>query len=457
MPKALIVEDDPTSLSALAELVQREGFAVDTAKTARDARNRFKQSVPDVVLADLVLPDGNAMEMVRELGAESGSEFVLITGHASVETAVEALRMGASDYLTKPLDIARLKTVLANIARRREMQEEIERLRNELRQLGRFGALIGSSPRMGQVYDLLAKVASTNATVLIVGESGTGKDVVAQTLHELSRRRKEPFLPLNCGAISPNLIESELFGHERGSFTGADRTHRGYFERASGGTLFLDEITEMPLELQVKLLRVLETGTVMRLGGERPIEVDVRVIAATNRVPEEAVTDGKLREDLYYRLKVFPVALPPLRERAGDVELLASYFVQELNKTEDTEKDLTPEALARLRMHHWPGNVRELKNVLHRAYIMAEREITAESLPAEVGQGQNATSTTGAGSSAPMLHVPVGSSVADVEKRLIMATLDRLEGDKQRAAEILGISVKTLYNRLNAYKDEPAS
>jgi DNA-binding NtrC family response regulator len=455
MPRALIVEDDPASLSALAELVQQEGFAVDTAKTARDARNRFKETVPDVVLADLVLPDGSAMEMLQELGLESGSEIVLITGHASVETAVEALRMGACDYLTKPLDMARLKTVLANIARRRELQEEIGRLRAELRQLGRFGSLVGSSSRMGQVYDLLAKVAPTNATVLIVGESGTGKDMVAQTLHDLSRRRKEPFLPLNCGAISPNLIESELFGHERGSFTGADRTHRGYFERASGGTLFLDEITEMPLELQVKLLRVLETGMVMRLGGERPVDVDVRVIAATNRVPEDAVTDGKLREDLYYRLKVFPVALPPLRERAGDIDLLASHFVHELNKDEGTAKELTPETLARLRAHHWPGNVRELKNVLHRAYILADREITATSLPAEVGQGQVPISAL-ADSSSSMLQVPVGSSVADVEKRLIIATLDRLEGDKQKAAEVLGISVKTLYNRLNAYKDEPA-
>jgi DNA-binding NtrC family response regulator len=447
MPHALVVEDDETSLTALAELVEHEGFAVATARSIADARQSMLNP-PDVLLVDLMLPDGKGLELLYDLG-DVRPEVVLITGHASVDTAVQALRMGAVDYLMKPVDTGRLKTVLANVARRLELKEEIDSLRGELRKLGHFGSLIGASTQMNQVYDLVSRVAPTDATVLITGESGTGKDVVAQTLHSLSRRRKGPFLPLNCGAISPNLIESELFGHERGSFTGADRLHKGYFERASEGTLFLDEITEMPLELQVKLLRVLETGTVMRLGGERPLEVDVRVLAATNRMPEEALREGRLREDLFYRLKVFPVHLPPLRERGGDLSLLADHFLQEHNRTESTSKKLTQSAMSRLRTHHWPGNVRELKNILHRAYILADVEIDADCLPVEVGAGVGPAEESHGG---PTLHLPLGITIEEAERRLILATVEQASGDKQEAARILGVSLKTLYNRLNAYK-----
>ena len=282
--------------------------------------------------------------------------------------------------------------------------------------------------------------------MLVTGESGTGKELVAETVHALSRRRKAPFLPLNCGAISPNLIESELFGHERGSFTGADRTHRGYFERAAGGTMFLDEITEMPFELQVKLLRVLETASVIRIGGERPITVDVRVIAATNRQPEEAVAQGKLREDLLYRLKVFPLHLPPLRERGDDVDLLADYFLGLLNAAEGTQKTFSRGALQRLRGHDWPGNVRELKNLVHHAFILADDEIGTDSLPQDLG---GALPQSGAS-----LHVKVGISLAEADRRLIVATLNECAGDKRKAAATLGISLKTLYNRLKAYNDQ---
>jgi DNA-binding NtrC family response regulator len=308
---------------------------------------------------------------------------------------------------------------------------------------------------MNQVYDLITRVAPTEATVLITGESGTGKDVVAQTLHSLSRRRKGPFLPLNCGAISPNLIESELFGHERGSFTGADRMHKGYFERASGGTLFLDEITEMPLELQVKLLRVLETGMVMRLGGEHPFAVDVRVLAATNRSPEDALREGRLREDLFYRLKVFPLHLPPLRERGSDLGLLVEHFLQEHNRAETTNKKLTESAFARLQAHHWPGNVRELKNVMHRAYILADVEIDVDCLPAEIEAGGGVVQDP----HGPTLHLPLGVTIEEAERRLILATVEQAGGDKQEASRILGVSLKTLYNRLNAYKadDSPGA
>jgi two-component system, NtrC family, response regulator AtoC len=456
MPRALVVEDDRSSLAALLELVEREGFSTRSADGLRAARVALEEEAPDLVLTDLMLPDGSGMELV-EAASAVGAQAVLITGHASVETAVDALRRGAADYLTKPVDLARLKAILANVTRTRELQAEIGSLRGELRKLGRFGPLVGASPEMGAVYDLIARVAPTDATVCVMGESGTGKELIAQAVHGLSRRRKGPFVPVNCGAVSPSLIESTLFGHERGSFTGADRLHRGVFEQASGGTLFLDEVTEMPAELQVKLLRVLETGTVMRVGGERAVGIDVRVVAATNRVPEQAVHEGKLREDLWYRLNVFPIALPPLRERAGDVEALAEHFLTELNAANGTHKRWHEAAVAAMRRYAWPGNVRELKNLVHRGYIMAEDELGAECLPTEAGENAIAAAapaaTTPHNGSGPTLTVQVGSSVAEVEHRLIVATLGACGGNKQKAADMLGVSLKTLYNRLAAYKE----
>jgi two-component system, NtrC family, response regulator HydG len=441
MPHALLVDDDVNFVLGLAEVVGREGFTTKTATSLKEARNEIGKSVPDVLLIDLHLPDGTGLEVVKELEENPGPEIVLITGHGTIETAVEAMRHGASDYLVKPVDFARVRMVLANVTRTRDLKQQIGSLRGELRKLGRFGPLIGASPQMQKVYDLIGKVAPTEATILVLGETGTGKELVAETVHSLSRRHKEPFLPINCGAVSPTLIESELFGHERGSFTGADRMHKGYFERAHRGTLFLDEITEMPHELQVKLLRVLETGKVTRIGGNESIPVDVRVIAASNRKPEEAVTSGKLREDLHYRLNVFPIHLPPLRDRRDDVDLLAEHFLSQLNKEQGTSKDFTRPALQRLRTHNWPGNVRELKNLVHRAYILAEEHIGIDSLPLGVQE------TPGSN-----LNVKVGTSLGEVEQRLILATLEDCEGDKKKAAEVLGISLKTLYNRLNEYK-----
>jgi len=443
MLHALVVDDDAHSLSALAELVEAEGFDTATADNLAQARQRLGTRLPDVVLSDLMLPDGRGTELLQELLEEPTVEVILITGKATVETAVEALRLGAFDYLTKPIDLGRLKTLLARVKDTRELKQEVSSLRAELRDLGRFGPMVGTSPSMQRVYDLIDKVAPTEATAFLIGESGTGKELAAETVHRLSKRRKGPYLPLNCGAISPTLIESELFGHEKGSFTGAQRQHRGYFERASGGTLFLDEITEMPIELQVKLLRVLETGRIMRVGGDREVEVNVRVVAATNRQPDEAVKDGKLREDLFYRLKVFPITLPPLREREGDIETLANYFLQIQNKREGASKRFRVDTMDRLRSHHWPGNVRELQNVVQRAFILGDQEITPDCLPSELG---GETQPGG-----PNLHLKVGTSLEDAERRLILATLDQYEGDKKVTAEVLGISLKTLYNRLNQY------
>ncbi len=448
MPEALIVDDDGSALQGLMELVTREGFTSRGARTIEEARSELRTALPDVVLTDLRLPDGSGLDLLPELDGNTTTQVVLITGHASVDSAVEALRRGVSDYLTKPVDVARLKSVLANVARTRELKREIHTLQTTLRQLGRFGPLLGASPGMQKVYDLIARVAPTDATVFIIGESGTGKELVAQTVHEHSPRRGEPFLPLNCGAVSPTLIESELFGHERGSFTGAERLHKGYFERATPGTLFLDEITEMPIELQVKLLRVLETGSLTRIGGERPLDVNVRVLAATNRKPEEALAQGKLREDLLYRLSVFPIHLPPLRERGDDVELLADHFLAQLNQQEGSNKGFNRAARQRLRTYAWPGNVRELMNVVHRGFILADEEISPESLPVELG-GAGPTDATG-----PTLQLKVGTSIAEADRRLILATLDQHGWDKRKAAAVLGISLKTLYNRLSTYKTQ---
>jgi len=439
MPHALIVDDDSSFQLGLAEAVRLEGFTTTTAASLKQAREHLAGGPPDVLFIDLNLPDGTGLDLLQEM--ETIPETVLITGQASMETAVQALRRGVSDYLTKPVDFARVKMVLANVSRTRELKEEIGGLRGELRKLGRFGALIGAAPSMQKVYDLISRVAKTDATILITGDTGTGKEVVAQTIHQLSRRSREPFLPLNCGAVSPNVIESELFGHERGSFTGADRVHKGHFERANRGTLFLDEVTEMPLELQVKLLRVVETSEVMRLGGTEAIKVNVRLIAASNRSLDQAVADGKLREDLLYRLNVFPIQLPPLTERVEDIELLADHFLSLLNKQEGSGKDFTKAARERLRSHRWPGNVRELKNVVQRAFIMAEDEIGADVLPL-AARAETPT---------PSLGLKVGVSVPEAERRLILATLESFGGDKKRTAEVLKISIKKLYNRLREY------
>jgi DNA-binding NtrC family response regulator len=311
--------------------------------------------------------------------------------------------------------------------------------------LGRFGRLYGSSTVMQDVYRMIEKVAPTEATVFITGESGCGKELVARTIHERSARAHGAFVAINCGAIPQNLIEAELFGHERGAFTGANRQHRGCFERAEGGTLFLDEITEMAPEMQVRLLRVLEMGRFMRVGGDGEIRTNVRVLTATNRDALDAVRDGRLREDLMYRLAVFPITLPPLREREGDTELLAEHFLQNLNVEGGTSKRFSRAALTTIRAYHWPGNVRELKNAVHRAFIMAEDvvELDLAGLACPAVEGE-------------CLRVPVGTSLAEMERQAIFATLDHCRGNKRRAAEMLGVSLKTLYNRLTAYQAEGA-
>jgi two-component system response regulator AtoC len=442
-PLALVVDDDRGFALGLTRLVSAEGFDVVSAHTLAEARAQMALRAPDIVLADLRLPDGSGADLLEGLEGAVIPELVLITGHASVETAVDVLRRGAVDYLTKPVDFARVKIALATLARAVAMKGEIGTLRGALRKLGRFGALVGASPAMQRVYDLVERVAPSDARILISGETGTGKEVVAQTVHDLSRRRSKPFEAVNCGAIPATLIESALFGHERGSFTGADRQHKGHFERAHQGTLFLDEITEMPTELQVRLLRVLESATVTRVGGTAPIPIDVRVLAATNYPVAEAVPSGKLREDLLYRLNVIQIALPPLRERGEDVVLIAEHFLAEQNAASRTTRRFTEKGLARLRSYAWPGNVRELKNVIERAAIMTDGDLDVDLVP--TGRADLPTGSA-------VVETPVGSTLADAERRLILATLEREGGDKKKTAAILQIGLNTLYNRLREYR-----
>ncbi len=458
MPHVLLVEDEPAEREALARIVGAQGFTVAAASTLEDARRLLKAQPPGLILSDLVLPDGSGLDLLDEVRELGPTEFILITGNASVETAIQALRRGATDYVVKPIDPVHLERILASAVRALRLRGEIGSLRNELRELGHFGRLDGSSPAMQKVYDFLTRVGPTEVSVLITGESGTGKELTAQTLHDLSPRRDGPMLAMNCGAVPANIIESELFGHERGSFTGALQKHDGYFARANGGTLFLDEIAEMHYDLQVKLLRVLETGRVTRIGGEREINVNVRIVAATNRDVQAAVASGKLREDLYYRLKVMSVCLPPLRDRGDDVIQLAELFLRGVNEQNGTAKRFDPATLDRLKAHRWPGNVRELKNVVQSAAIMADDRILPQHLaladptcaagPADCG--------TPAAAASGNLVVDIGTStVDDTERRLVMATLKACGNNKTRAAKQLGMNLKTLYNRMKAWENEP--
>jgi DNA-binding NtrC family response regulator len=457
MTHALIVDDDTDAAEMMATLVASQKITVATAGSLRDARRQIALHVPDLVLLDLHLPDGSGMDLFQDSSLLGQSEIVLITGHASLETSIQALRLGAADYLIKPINFTQLQGILSRLTKPAVLKAELDTLRAEWEASGKFGHLLGRAASMRTIYEQIARVAGTAVTVFITGESGTGKELVARTVHDLSRRRKQPFLAVNCGAISPNLIESEIFGHEKGSFTGADRQHLGFFERAHGGTLFLDEITEMPPALQVKLLRVLETGVFMRVGSTEPVESDVRVIAATNRQPAQATAAGKLREDLLYRLNVFPIQLPPLRDRLSDVELLAEHFLAGISQQEGQVKRLSADARRQLARYRWPGNVRELRNAIHRAYVMAADDtVGREWLPASDDSAENAPSAASASerSAPPTLTIPLGTSMAEAERQLILASLRHFDHHKEKTAAVLGISLKTLYNRLKEYQEE---
>jgi len=446
MPHVLIVDDDPLNSAVVRDTAASFGFSSVIAPNLQQAQRQLALQTPELILVELQLADGNGLDLLTPAGEPNVTPVAVLTRQASLETAIDALRSGAVDYLTKPVPLRQLKNLLARLQQSVARKAALAPMREHAGPSAGAPVMLGVSPAMQKLYEHISRVAPTEATVLLLGESGTGKELVAQTIHLQSRRHKQPFLPVNCGAISPQLIESEIFGHEKGSFTGADRQHKGYFERASGGTLFLDEVVEMPIELQVKLLRVLETGSFMRIGSNQELETDVRIIAATNRDPDAAIAEGRLRLDLYHRLNVFPLKIAPLRERGSDVELLAQNFLDEFNLANGTAKQLSASARTALSNYHWPGNVRELRNFMQRAYILSDLVIDATML---------APATTQRMDSALTLAIPVGTSLADVDRTLIFATLDLCGGVKKRAADLLGISLKTLYNRLEEYGGQP--
>ena len=448
--RILVVDDEPASRSGLQELLTLWGYEAAAAADGQEALELAGSSTPDLVIADLVMPGIDGLELLSRLRRDvPTTAVVFLTGQGSIETAVQAIKDGAYDYLTKPVDPTRLQLLLDRAHERSEAARELRLLRRQLRQRGAFGRLLGSSRGMMDVMRQVEASAPTDATIFISGESGTGKELVARTVHELSPRRKGSFVAVNCAAIPETLLESEIFGHERGSFTGAVERRQGCFELADGGTLFLDEVAEMPPGTQAKFLRVLQEGQFRRLGAKAEIRVNVRVVAATNKEPAKALQDGTLREDLYYRLHVFAIELPPLRDRLEDLPELAQAFVEEFNdRYGRSVRGVDESTLRVLRRHRWPGNVRELRNVIERAVIVCSGDvIRAEHLPPPLG----VPTETIAQVAEPDLVVSIGTTVDDAERELILRTLKQTGGNKTRAAGVLGISLKTLHNRLHKY------
>ncbi len=447
--RVLIVEDETATRIGLTELVSAWGFLTDEAADGEAAFQKVTTFRPAIIVTDLVMPHMDGLQLLRALKDQlTDISIIILTAQGTVDTAVEAIKEGAFDYLTKPVDTQRLRILLDKAVERQETLREVKELRRQLRDQGSYGRIVGNSPGIRGIYRVIEQSAPTNASVLVWGESGTGKELVAQTIHSLSPRAAFPYVGINCAAIPETLLESEIFGHEKGAFTGAQDRRLGCFELAHRGTLFLDEISEMMPATQAKLLRVLQERTFRRLGGRQEITVDVRVIAATNRNPDDSVREGKLREDLYYRLNVFPIHLPPLRERREDIPLLVQSFLTEFTaRNTKAVRAVSHDAMRALEQFNWPGNVRELRNVIERATILADGEfIEAEHLPLSLIQRSEAN--------LPTLTLTPGMTVDEAERRLILLTLEHTRNNKTRAAEILGISLKTLHNKLNRLKME---
>jgi DNA-binding NtrC family response regulator len=448
--KIFVVDDEEASCQGLTILLTKWGYEVDQAGNGQEALDKIPQFHPDVVITDLVMPGFNGLELIQLLQKELiFSPVIVLTGHGTIETAVSAIKQGAYDYLTKPLDIARLRIMVEKALEKGKTNREMVLLRKRLKGLWGLGKLVGKSKPMQEIYSLIELAAPTPARVLILGESGTGKELVAQSLHDLSERNKGPFIPVNCSAIPETLLESEIFGHEKGAFTGALDRKPGCFELAHGGTLFLDEVAEMSPSIQAKFLRILQDSSVKRIGGTAPIQVDVRVVAATNKDPLKAIQDGSLREDLYYRLNVCTIHLPPLRDRKDDIPLLAKALIEEFNANYMRNvQTIDDEALQCLMKHTWPGNVRELRNAIERAVMTCTSDvITSAHLPEFTGGVEGPTSD----GKMETVRLPLGSTIEDAERQLILQTLKYSQNNKTRAAEILGVSLKTLHNKLHRY------
>jgi len=443
--RVLVVDDDASTREVFGELLQRWGYDVEQTGDGHDALKITAERHPDVIISDLVMPKLDGLALTRALREESpDTPVIIITGKGTIDAAVEAVREGVFDFVEKPLDPARLKVILQRALEKRQTEHEMQVLRRRLGQVDAGMGLVGQSPAMRKAMDLVEKVAPSKASVVITGQSGTGKEMIARAIHQLSPRREKPFIAINCSAIPAGLMESEMFGHERGAFTGADQRRLGAWELADGGTLFLDEVGEIPIELQAKFLRVLEEERLRRLGGKSEISVDVRVISATNRDLKEEIKGGRFREDLYFRLNVFHIPLAPLKERRDDIPLLVQHFIDRFSR-EGGKKlaGLTQQAMKVLSEYGWPGNIRELRNTLERAVILCGSDaINVEHLPAEMALG---------GGESAYLKLPFGLPLREVEKEYILSSLGRMQNNKARTAQALGISEKTLYNKLYRY------
>ncbi len=445
----LVVDDEPAMREVVAMRLADWGYDVCVADDGASAAELIRSRNPDLVISDVVLPDMTGLDLLANLTAgDSTRPVVLMTAYGTVELAVDAMKQGAQDFLTKPLDYAKLKAVLQAASRDIALRQEVRTLEQELASPAPTSAIIGKSAATQAIRELIERVAATDASALITGESGTGKELVVRIIHQLSARRAGPFIAINAAAMAESLIESEIFGHEKGAFTGATGTRQGCFELAHRGTLFLDEIAEMPSALQPKLLRILEDGKVRRLGSAQEHHFDVRVLAATNREPAEAVKNGQLREDLFYRLSVFTVAVSPLRARREDIPLLAQHFIRHFNhKHGRAIEGLRDEARERLLAYDWPGNVRELRNVIERAIVLADGWIEPTDLPPYFADANGA----GPAATAAATEALAGLSMAEVEKRLILDTLERVGQNKAEAARRLKLDVKTIRNKLKSY------
>jgi DNA-binding NtrC family response regulator len=445
--EVLVVDDEPALREVLSQRLADLGCGVSTAGDVAEAEAVLASTHPDLVLTDVVLPGLSGLDLLRRLKRHDAElPVILITAHANVDAAVEAMKAGATDFLVKPIDPAALRAQIEAVRAERRTRESARALDAALGEAP-AGGLIGGSPVMRAVQKQLALLAGSDACAIISGESGTGKEVAARAIHQMSARRPKPFVAVNAAAIPEGLIESEVFGHERGAFTGAAAARAGCFELADGGTLLLDEIAEMPVSLQPKLLRVLEEGRARRLGAARETAFDVRVLAATNRDPMEAVRAGRLREDLMYRLNVFAIVLPPLRERMEDLPILVRHFIRVFNKKHGRHVDAVREsAMARLAEWHWPGNVRELRNAIERAVVLAPKSwIEPAHLPPHM--------TAAASSASRPLELPANATLAEAEELIIRSVLDRTGNNKAETARQLGLDVKTIRNKLRSWRD----
>jgi len=462
MEKSLIVvvDDENSSRVAMGKALTKKGYEVVTFGESLKAFDYIKQNseLIDLVVTDLRMPEMDGIELIQKITKlQSNMSVILVTAFGSVESAVEAMKLGADDYLSKPVDMFELRKRVEKAISNKRLKREVTQLKKRLDKKYSFENIIGKSPQMEKLFEQIEMVAPTNSTVLITGESGTGKELIANAIHQNSPRKDKVFLPINCAAIPGEILESELFGHEKGAFTGATVRKIGKFELTSNGTLSLDEIGEMSLDLQAKLLRIIEQKEFFRVGGNQLIKVHTRIVASTNRNLEELVKQGKFREDLYFRLKVIHLRLPPLRERTGDIPLLINHFLKEISAEHGKTIDITPEALTALKSYHWPGNVRELKNVIESLVIFSrEGKITMEDIPEELKRtnGQKTNETVLNVENGDIMQIPIGTPLPEVEKKVIMETLKKYNGNRTVTAKVLSIGLRTLQRKLKEYGED---